>query len=129
MKKDFQSWHKEKSQIHDEKERPFFHEREIWAVSVGVNIGFEIDGKGEKFLRPIMVVKKFNNESFWAISLSKTSKKGKYYFSFKFTENVISTANLSQLRLIDSKRLQYKMGDINVADFVKIKEKLKQLLA
>ena len=129
MKKDFQTWHKDKSNIHEDKERPYFHEREIWFTSLGANIGFEIDGKGEKFMRPIIVVKKFNNESLWGLPLTKNPKKSKYYFSFSFRENQLSTANLSQVRLIDSKRLQYKIGDIHEKDFVKVKEKLRQLLA
>ncbi len=128
MKKDFQTWHKDKSNIHEDKERPHFHEREIWFTSLGANIGFEIDGKGEKFMRPIIVVKKFNNESLWGLPLTKNPKKSKYYFSFIFKEDQLSTANLSQVRLVDSKRLQYKIGDMHEKDFVKVKEKLRQLL-
>ena len=41
MKKDFKSWHGKKESLHHEKERPFFHEREVWFCSLGVNIGFE----------------------------------------------------------------------------------------
>lgn len=64
MSKNFQKWHDKKSQIDDIKERPFFHEREVWFCHLGANIGFEQDGKGEDFLRPILVVRKFNNEVF-----------------------------------------------------------------
>ena len=56
MKKDFQTWHLNKSNLHENKERPFFHEREIWFTSVGVNIGFEQDGNGE-IHRPVIVIK------------------------------------------------------------------------
>ena len=41
----------------------------------------------------------------------------------------VSTAILSQIRLIDCKRLQYKIGDMDQKNFDEIKEKLKQLLA
>ena len=41
----------------------------------------------------------------------------------------ISTAILSQLRLLDSKRLQYKIGNITESDFKDLKTKLRQLLA
>ena len=60
MKKDFQHWHNEKSNLHEEKIRPFFHKREVWSASVGINVGFEQDGRGEQFLRPVLVLKKFN---------------------------------------------------------------------
>ena len=126
--KDFQKWHIQKDNIHGFKVRPFFHEREIWSCSVGVNIGFESDGKGEKFLRPVLVVKKFNNESLWGVSLSKTQNNGKYYYPFVFVEGLTSEANLSQLRLIDSKRLNYKLGTMDERLFQELKEKLRQLL-
>ncbi|OHA89944.1 MAG: hypothetical protein A3F53_02460 [Candidatus Zambryskibacteria bacterium RIFCSPHIGHO2_12_FULL_48_10] len=129
MKKDFQSWHKEKSVLHEDKIRPFFHEREVWFASLGVNVGFEIDGKHEKFMRPVIVLRKFNNETLWGLPLTKNPKQGKYYFSFSLADREISTANLSQIRLIDSKRLQYKIGDMPEKDFTEVKEKLRQLLA
>ena len=129
MKKDFQNWHIEKSQLHEEKRRPFFHEKEIWFSSLGLNIGFEQDGRGKNFLRPIIVIKKFNNEVLWGIPLTKNKKKGRYYFSFRFDKNKESTVILSQIRLIDSRRLQYKIGEIKDKDFVEIKRKLTKFLS
>lgn len=128
MKKDYQTWHTKKEFLQDEKARPFFHEREIWFCSLGENIGFEQDGRGEEFLRPVIVIKKFNQEVCWGIPLTKKQKKGQYYFQFLLGEEV-STAILSQIRLIDSKRLQYKIGDLSEADFVEIRKRLTQLLA
>lgn len=129
MDKDFENWYQEKKNIHHEKIRPFFHEREVWFASLGINIGFEQDGRGERFLRPVIIIKKFNNEVGWCLPLTKNQKKGKYYFSFKFTEDTVSTAILSQIKLIDAKRLQYKLGDMPEKDFDSLKEKLKQFLA
>jgi mRNA-degrading endonuclease toxin of MazEF toxin-antitoxin module len=128
MNKDFKEWHNQKSDLHENKVRVFFHVREVWFASVGANIGFEQDGRGDKFLRPVVILKKFNNEVLWCIPLTKNQKKGKYYYSFLLGSEV-STAILSQIRLIDCKRLQYKIGDIDQKDFDEIKEKLKQLLA
>ena len=64
IKKDFQKWHSKKSQIDDIENRPFFHEREIWFCYLGTNVGFEQDGSDKDFLRPIVVIKKFNNQIF-----------------------------------------------------------------
>lgn len=127
MKKDFSGWSLEKIDIHENKKHPFFHEREMWFTSVGLNVGFEQDGRGKKFLRPAVVVKKFNNDVCWCVPLTKNRKKGKYYFSFSLSEEV-STAILSRIRLIDCKRLQYKIGDIKGNDFQKLKTKITQLL-
>jgi len=129
MKKDFQSWHREKSGIHEDKIRPFFHEREIWFASLGANIGFEEDGKGREFLRPILVLRKFNNESLWGIPITKKIKTGKYYFVFNLEDRGQNNLILSQLRIMDAKRLKYKIGILDLKDFNKAKEKLKLLIA
>jgi mRNA-degrading endonuclease toxin of MazEF toxin-antitoxin module len=126
--KNYKKWHEQKSNLHENKIRAFFHEREVWFASIGANIGFEQDGRGDEHLRPVLVIKKFNNEVLWCIPLTKNHKKGKYYLSFELL-NETSTAILSQIRLIDSKRLQYKIGDVSPEKFIEIKEKLKQLLA
>lgn len=128
MIKDFSEWHNKKEFLHNAKTRPFFHEAEVWFCALGANIGFEQDGRGELFLRPVIVIKKFNQETFWGLPLTKHQKKGKYYFSFGLN-NATSTAILSQIRLIDGKRLNYKIGNIAKDDFIEIKKRLAQLLA
>lgn len=128
MKKDFQTWHTRKTDLQENKIRLHFHERDVWFTSVGLNIGFEQDGKGEEFLRPVVVLRKFNNETLWGVFLTKKQKTGKYYFEFESKENTLSTANLSQLRLIDSKRLQYKIGSISERDFMELKKRITHLI-
>ena len=93
-----------------------------------MNVGFEQDGRGEEFLRPVIILKKFNNEVCWCIPLTKTKKKNKYYYKFLFNNEEESTVILSQIRLIDVKRLQYKIGDVPKSDFDEIKKILKQFL-
>ena len=96
---------------------------------LGINIGFEQDGRGEEFLRPIIVVKKFNNEVFWGLPLTKNTKKNKYYYPIEpIAGREASTVILSQVRLIDAKRLKYKIGDITEVEFVEIKKRLTEFL-
>lgn len=80
----FSQWIQQKDDLHENKMRVYFHEREIWFAALGKNIGSEQDGPGIKFLRPVVVVKKFNNEILWGIPLTKTKKTGEYHFSFNF---------------------------------------------
>lgn len=123
MKKDFIKWHNKKSEIENSLEkRVFFHNREIWWCSLGENIGFEQDGKGEKFARPILVFKKFNNEIFWALPLSTKIKKSKFYVSLFASDDIERVAIISQLRLIDSKRLLDKIAFINEDEYEEIKK-------
>ncbi|MCK9351842.1 MAG: type II toxin-antitoxin system PemK/MazF family toxin [Candidatus Paceibacterota bacterium] len=133
MKKDFQKWHTQKEKLNEKENRLFFHVREIWYCSLGANVGFETDGKGEDFLRPVVIVRKFNNEIFWAIPLTKSNKSiseksEKYYFSFSFVPEINSLAVLSQLRLVDASRLTRHVGEIREAEFKELTKKLKALL-
>ena len=127
--KDFKKWHTKKEYLHKEKIRPFFHEREVWFCAFGINIGFEQDGSGAEFLRPVIIIKKFNNEVFWGLPLTKNQKNNKYYFQFCIEgQKESSTAILSQIRLVDAKRLQYKVGDASEDNFSKIKKRLAEFL-
>jgi len=129
MEKDFQKWHNKKSHIDGIKKRPFFHEREIWHCHLGVNVGFEQDGKGENYLRPVIIFRKFNDKVFWAIPLTKSDKKinekaEKYYFHFSFSADIKSIAILSQIRLVDARRLNNKIGEISKPGYKALIEKL-----
>lgn len=126
--KDFINWHKIKNNIDQKEKRIHFQIRDVLFCSIGENIGFEQDGRGEDFLRPVVVIKKFNNEIFWGVPLTHTDKKGKYYFSFNLNEDK-SVAILSQIRLFDAKRIKYKIGMICEEDFSILKDKIKQLIA
>ena len=54
---------------------------------------------------------------FLGIPLTTTQKDSKFYHSFIFKDNKISTAILSQIKLFDSKRCKYRMGQIKDKDF------------
>ena len=130
MRKDFRRWFAIKDKVHNERLRVFFHEREVWFCHLGENVGSEQDGRGAEFLRPAVIIKKFNNELFWAIPLTKHLKPGHpYYFVFSFRPDRQSSAILSQLRLLDAKRLKYKTGTVPIEAFGRLKKQIRQLLA
>jgi mRNA interferase MazF len=138
MQKDFDGWNAKKKALDgDVSPRVFVHERELWFANLGVNIGFEQDGRGAEAMRPILVIRKFNNEVLWGIPLTRTEKPNNpYYHTFPYTPSPEhengplrhSTVILSQLRLIDAKRLRYKIGTISRDAFEIVKEKTRQLL-
>ena len=94
----------------------------MWWCSIGVNVGFEQDGKGEYFARPVIIFKKFNNEVFWGIPLSTKIKKGKFYVPVELGDGVPRVAIISQLRLIDGKRLYQKLGVIRMENHKNLAE-------
>jgi mRNA interferase MazF len=125
--KQYDKWNEVKKDVEKSK-HIYFHEREIFYAHIGENVGFEQSGKGDNFVRPILVYKKFNNNVFLGIPLSTTDKRGKYYFEFSFKETKQSVAILSQIKLVDSKRLDRKIGKMNQSDFDKLKKELISIL-
>lgn len=113
MKKNFQIWNNKKGTIDEKEARVFFHEREIWFSHLGTNVGFEQDGKGDNFGRPVIIFRKFNNEVFWGIPLTTRNKGGRFYVNIDLGDSTQRMAILSQLRLLDAKRLYQKIGVIN----------------
>ncbi len=127
FKEKFDSWNEEKKKTNEKKYNVFFKERDIFFIKAGKNIGFEQNWKWEKFARPFLIIRKFNNQIFWGIPLSSKEKNGKYYHNFSF-KNTTQTAILSQIKLIDSKRIMNKIGMIDNENYSLIKEKIKSLL-
>lgn len=127
MTKDFLNWHSKKSQIDEKESRIFFHEREIWFAHLGTNVGFEQDGKGENFGRPVIIFRKFNKEIFWAIPLTTKEKKGMFYSKIDLRDGIHRMAILSQMRLLDSKRLYQKIGMIDTQTETQLRKELIEL--
>lgn len=119
--KQFDFWNRKKKGL-DHKimtDSFYYHEREVWWCSVGVNVGVEIDGKNNDFERPVLVVKKFNTHMFWGIPLTSKFKEHRYMLRIEH-EAGTSYANLSQLRLFSSKRMLRKIGMISQDSFHQI---------
>lgn len=124
----FNEWNEEKKSIHTSESRKIiFHERQVWWCSLGKNIGDEQDGKNKLFERPVLVIKKFNEQLAWIIPLSSKVKYGKYYHVFILNQK-LQRAILSQLRLVSTKRFRRIMGELSRNDFRKIRSKIIKLL-
>ena len=120
-------WNEIKKELDSQNKNIIFKERDIFWVSIGENIGYEQNGKGEIFSRPVLVVKRFSRNMFFGVPLSTKIKDGNFFFEFELL-GAKSNALLVQCRLLDSKRLENKIGMIKKDDFEKLKIKLKELL-
>lgn len=126
---DFDSWNEIKKKIETEGEpNKFPKEGEVWMSSLGRNIGFEQNGNGDNFSRPILVIKKFNNHMFWYIPLSTKQKDFDFYFNFTDPHLQKVSAILAQMRLVSVKRLRRKLYDFAAEDLIKVRTKLKSFL-
>ena len=83
----------------------FFRDGEVWWVHLGVNIGYEIDGKNDNFARPVIVLRKYNKYSFLALLLTTNPKFSPWKRPIGLVGGKQAFAVLSQLRNIDSRRL------------------------
>jgi len=129
IKKDFDKWNNEKKTV-DAKSlntELFFHAREIWWCSAGLNIGVETDGKHENFERPMLIIKKFNADMVWVLPLTTQGKNNKYYYKLNH-EKLKSWVIISQIKNISTKRLLRKIGSVAERDFKKIIIKFRNLL-
>ena len=113
MHKDFDRWNKQKKKLNaDETEPLYFRDGDIWWAHLGVNVGYEIDGKSSDFSRPVIVLRKYNQYSFLALPLTTNAKPNKWRVPIGSVSDRDAFAVLSQLRNIDSRRLIEKKGHV-----------------
>jgi mRNA interferase MazF len=128
MSKKFDEWNNIKQKLHNKKSKTIIPKnREIYWASIGVNVGFEQDGKGEIFSRPVLVVKRYSKNLFFGVPLSTQIKEGSFFYTFTL-KNKQSNALLVQAKVYDTKRLENRIGMISKDDFQTLKIKLKDLL-
>ncbi|MFA5870976.1 MAG: type II toxin-antitoxin system PemK/MazF family toxin [Candidatus Paceibacterota bacterium] len=126
----FDNWNQIKKEINarEDKIKTFPKEGEVWMSNFGKNIGFEQDGSGDSFSRPILVIKKFNNQMFWVVPLSTKQKKFDFYHNYIDPDRNNVSVILAQLRLISIKRIKRKLYDFEKGELDIIKNKLKCFL-
>lgn len=118
---DYNNWNEQKKKYAHTK-RIYFHKGDVWYVALGKNIGYEEDGKNQNFERPILITRKFNNDIFICVPLTSQNKEGKYYHTLISFPG--STAILSQVRLLDAKRLLRYIGKVEHEELQEIKLKI-----
>lgn len=127
---DFDKWNDIKKNINSRKIDSILFPQlgEIWMCALGKNIGREQNGGGQNFSRPMLIIKKFNNEIFWVIPLSTKQKEIDFYYNFIDNNNQKVSVVISQIRLIHIKRFERKLYDMNISDVKEIKKRLREYL-
>ena len=128
MDKNFEEWNIKKQQTHNEDKQVLFYEREVWWCVLGTNIGVEIDGKHELFLRPVVILRKFNRDMSLIIPASSKAKLGKYHLTVSCGDGKKFYLRLSQLKAISSKRLFSKMSTIDQSSYKLLLEKVLDMI-
>ncbi len=124
MEKDFDLWNNKKKETQQIDDIVLFYEREVWWCIIGTNIGVEIDGKHELFLRPVIIVRKFNKYMALVVPTTTQDRDNKYYFNVNGEDDKTYNSCLSQIKSVSSKRLFRKIGTIKEGDYQALLEKI-----
>ncbi len=126
MKKDFDGWNTLKRQTHNEQPR-LYTVREIWWCRLGVNVGSEQDGRGEWFVRPCVILRGFGADACLLAPLTTSTREHPLRVSVGIVDGREARANLSQIRVIDTRRLVRKIGFLKKDVFSSIRKTAKDL--
>jgi mRNA-degrading endonuclease toxin of MazEF toxin-antitoxin module len=128
MEKEFDRWN-ELKKITQRKETPlFYHEREIWWCTLGINVGSEQNGSSKEFRRPVLILKGFGRATCLVIPLTTSKQEHSLRPSIGKVGGEEAHALLSQMRIIDTKRLVRKIGVLEKSIFEQIRKTTKALL-
>ncbi|MEN9604913.1 MAG: hypothetical protein RJB39_598 [Candidatus Parcubacteria bacterium] len=126
--KDFDSWTIYKKSIHNRASNKLYHSQEVWWCALGVNIGYEQDGAGAEKHRPVLILKGFSKNVCLVIPLTTSMKENPYHVPMGSVAGTEAFAIISQLRLIDTKRLINKICFVPAGVFETIRKAVKDLL-
>jgi mRNA interferase MazF len=120
--KKFIEWINLKEKLHNISAHvPLVKERDVWWVSIGENIGSEINGKSRLFSRPAVVLKKLARGLYLVAPTTSGFREGSWYVEI-LSGNKTSYICLHQVRVIDWRRLSSRMGSISSGDFKNLKQ-------
>jgi mRNA-degrading endonuclease toxin of MazEF toxin-antitoxin module len=123
--KDFDAWNQLKQELDGLQPVSGFGTREVWWCSIGTNIGSEQCGKGGKFLRPVLILKRISPTTFIGVSLTTKLKDRDDYYRLT-VGGKLADVQLSSVRTLDARRLFERIEKLSegifsgvVAAFVK----------
>lgn len=131
--KQFDKWNEVKKATDKAQMHLTIKPREVFWLKVGQNIGHEEFGKGNDFVRPVLIIRQLTSDLFIGVPTT-TSKKddNDYFHAIHYMnhkkEDIQSTAMLLQFKTFSKKRLLSKMGTVNKNEFDVIVEKLKGII-
>ena len=127
MEKNFDAWNEVKKRTDTEEPR-LYTVREIWWCRLGVNVGTEQDGKGKWYVRPCVILRGFAPDACLVAPLTTSPRQHALRVPVGLVEGQGARANLSQLRVVDTRRLERKIAFLEKSIFAKLRKAAKDLL-
>jgi mRNA interferase MazF len=125
--KDFDGWNGIKKIVDNESQNKLYHKREVWWCYLGTNVGFEQDGTGNDRMRPVLILRGFSPQVCIVLPLTTSKKENPYHVFIGEVGKKEASVIISQIKLIDTKRLVDKIGFINTEIFETIRKAVKDL--
>lgn len=123
--KEFDKWNEVKKQINKKDREIYIRAGEIRWVSYGVNVGSEIDGKGESFTRPALILHVIGSHLTLVAPLSTRVKEVAGYIPFDWKGETTALC-IHQIRIISQKRILSRKGRISEDKLKATKNKIKE---
>jgi mRNA interferase MazF len=127
MEKDFDCWNQIKKKTDAEAPR-LYTVRELWWCRFGVNVGTEQDGRGNWFVRPCVILRGFGPDACLVAPLTTSAREHPLRIAIGLVEGRQARANISQLRVVDTRRLERKIGFLDKEIFTEIRKAARELL-
>ncbi len=128
MQKEFTKWNTKKQDIHTHGAGKFYHAREIWWCSLGVNVGYEQDGGGEEYRRPVLILKGLSSRTCLVVPLTSSTHTHKYRIPIGEIAGEKASVIVSQMRVVDTKRLVRKVEFLDKDIFERIRKIVRDML-
>lgn len=123
--KDFDKWNEVKKDTDGSVRQTHIRTGEIRWISFGVNVGSEIDGKGESFTRPGLVLHVVGSHLALVVPISTKLKEVAGYTRFE-RKGTTTALCIHQLRAVSQKRVLSRKGRISEAKLIAIKSQIKE---
>lgn len=127
--KDFDIWNYNKKKINSKQNyQPHYRNRQIRWCSLGINIGFEQDGTGRNHSRPVLILKGLSRHVCIILPLTTSKNKNSYLLPIGKIDGKNAQIIISQIRLIDTRRLGTLIETLDVRTFNWIRKTIKAML-
>ena len=126
MEKDFDTWNVLKKKINKLNSKRH-HKKEIWWSVWGLNIGFEEDGKGTLFERPVLIIKVLSRSTCIVLPLTSSEGENKNRVDIGLVNDIRSKVILSQIKVIDTRRLTDRICILDACIFEKVKKAIRDM--
>jgi mRNA interferase MazF len=126
MYKDFDRWNEVKKKTNAEASR-LYTVREIWWCRLGVNIGTEQDGGLDNFVRPVLILRGLGSRACLVAPLTTSLREHPLRVPMGMVAGKHARVNISQLRVIDTRRLGEKMSFLDKETFERIRKAVREM--